>query len=656
MQLTTNDPREQIIMKLGLDPVLAHETLFPHRHTEQTQPFHKQMILDWHSLDPNVLDLIFRGGAKSSIAEEAIVLMSCFRRFHNGLIIGETETRAKERLASIKHEFEFNEDIMAIFGDMKGPKWQETIIELSNGIVLQAYGRGQSLRGVKHLHYRPDIAFLDDLEDEESVRTKEARDKTMDWFTKTLLPAMAPKSRLRMAATPLDNEALAIQIEKKLKWTTRTIPICYIDPDDGKEKSSWPDRYSIEQIKQSRADYESLGKLGTWMQEYMMLPENPADKIFTKDNFIYAQHVRSWQPTYAVYDPARTVKATSANTGKVVGSWVGSKLIIWQSSAKFWKPDEIINDIFETDERFNPIAIGVEEDGLHEFILQPLRHAQIERSHLVPIRPLKAPKGKMDFIKSLQPFFKAHEIEFAGSPEDFAELTQQLLGFPTGKIDAPNALAYFLRLRPGLPIFEDFGARHIQEEIPIVKRCPLYLCLNANQQCTVGCFVQVYDGLFTILADFVFEGDPGAALPLLVRDASARARHPFTAIAPASHFQPYDTIGLRPAGRRIPLDIQSGGDGLRGREELRQSLRRLVHSREALRIASTATWALRAFSGGYARDFGKTEPNEGVYKVLCEGLESFAATLQSGTFTEMDKDVNYAYTADGRRYISALAR
>lgn len=650
-----DDPRQAIIEKLWADPVLAHETLFPHRHSEASQPFHHDLIKDWHSPLPRVLSLIFRDGGKSTIAEEAIVVMACLRKFNNGLIIGETETRAVERLTAIKHELENNEDIHSIFGDPVGPKWQETYIELANGAVLQAYGRGQRLRGVKHLHYRPDIAFLDDLEDEESVRTRESREKTLDWFVKTLLPALTPYPRVRMAATPLDNEALALQLAKLDSWRVRKIPISFVDPGTGEERSSWPQRYSMDWIREQREDYRRLGKWSVWMQEYMMEAENPEDKVFTRDMLTHAAIVRSWQPTFAVYDPARTVNKTSATTGKVVGSWIGPKLVIWEASAKLWRPDEIITDIFDTDEKYSPIAIGVEEDGLHEFIMQPLRHAQTERAHLVPIRPLKAPKGKIDFIKSLQPFFKAREIQFAGSPEAFDEMIAQLLSFPSGKIDAPNALAYFLRLRPGAPIYEDFSERNIQDPLPLAKRYPLYLVVNATRLVVVAALVQVYDGVLTVLADFAAEGDPGSALPSLLREAGATARAPFKVVVPKSHFEPWDQIGLRAAARRVPVDLQMGGDLLKGREEMRAALRRLSHGRASFRLSPAASWTLRALSGGYARDFGKDTPNEGVYRTLCEGLEAFAATLVSGMDASLDENVRYDYAPDGRRYITARA-
>jgi len=646
--------RDDIILHLGRDPLLAHSALFRHRHPEATQHFHKTIIEDWHSDAPRVLDMVFRGGGKSTVAEEAIIVMACLQQFKNGLVIGETEPRAQERLAAIKHEFETNEDLLELFGDLKGRKWQETYIELSNGTVLRAHGRGQSLRGVKHLHYRPDIAFLDDLEDEESVRTPEARQKTMDWFVKTFMPALDPRARVRMAATPLHPEALALKLSRSPDWVVRKYPILYKDAA-GQEAATWPERYSLDWCRNKRREYESLGQRHAWQQEFMCEAENPEDKIFTPDLFRCEPQIKTWQPVYAVYDPARTVKSTSAMTGKIVGSWVNNRLIIWEAAGHLWKPDEIIEDIFNVDARYNPISIGVEEDGLHEFIMQPLRHAQINRGHPVPIRALKAPKGKLDFIRSLQPFFKAGEVIFAGDKLNFQELENQLMSFPSGRIDIPNALAYFLKLRPGIPMFDGFGAVNINEDIPVAQRHPAYLCVNATNSITTAMVVQVYDGMLSVLADFVREGDPGAVLADLIREASVFARKNFTLVAPTRHFQQYDQTGLVGVAKRIPVSINRGGVEVKGRAEIRDMMRKLSHGRPAFRVSTLASWTLRALSGGYAREIGHDHAVEGVYKVLCEGLECFAATLSSGLHDTENEGIRYATTSDGRRYMSALA-
>ena len=60
-------------------------------------------------------------------------------------------------------------------------------------------------------------------------------------------------------------------------------------------------------------------------------------------------------------------------------------------------------------------------------------------------------------------------------------------------------------------------------------------------------------------------------------------------------------------------------------------------------------------SGGYARDAVDALPQDNAYLTLIEPLESFAA-LSFTPKGSLDSELRYAYTADGRRYISALGR
>ena len=70
------------------------------------------------------------------------------------------------------------------------------------------------------------------------------------------------------------------------------------------------------------------------------------------------------------------------------------------------------------------------------------------------------------------------------------------------------------------------------------------------------------------------------------------------------------------------------------------------------RVSKDATWTVRALSGGYARMPDKKEIKEGGYKVIGEALETFAAILAMGL--EDDKDLVYATTRDGRRFLSSM--
>ena len=663
-----DDDRRKLIFEFGLNPVLAHATLFARNHPDPTPRFHREMITDWHGPAPNVLSLAFRGGAKSTLAEEAIVLEAGLQRTKNCLILGESETRAAERLKAVKNHIEQNEYVQTVFDFGPGDVWTDTKITLSNGVMIQALGRSQSLRGVKHLDARPDLVFMDDLEDKESVATPEARRKTLSWFTSTVMPAVDPKHRMRMAATPLHRDALAPTLARSPAWLAKVYPIIHKDADSNWQ-ALWPERFSVEWALRMWEDMKSLGQGEDFVQEYLCQAEDAASRTFTADMIVVKPQPRSWHAVYAIYDPARTTNKQSATTGKVVCSWVGPKLIVWEASAKKWMPDEIVGDMFDVDSRYSPVAIGFEETGLNEWALQPIRTQQIARGVTLPLRPLNAPKGKLDFIRGLQPYFRAGEVEFA---TDLPDLRDQLLGFPTGAIDAPNALAYALRLRLGLPVYENFRADMITSEAK-PARAPLWLAVNSDGRVTTAALAQMHRGRLTVLADWLYEAEPATALPDIIMDASLEnperasaasgkarlltvTREKLSVVIPRGHFEGYSTIGLVGAVRRVPSSPTRGADPAAGREELRALMRRVTHGEPAFAVNDRARWTIRALVGGFARDVDKTEPHENSYRVLMEGLEAFAGLLRAGVAEQDDIEGNFDYTPGGQRYRSARAR
>ncbi len=110
---------------------------------------------------------------------------------------------------------------------------------------------------------------------------------------------------------------------------------------------------------------------------------------------------RTWQAAYAMIDPARTTGSNSATTGWAVWSWVNNRLVVWAADAQFLLPDEIVALAFDIHERYDPVWVGVELDGLEQFLLQPLRHEMVRRGTYLPVRGVRAPRGKLDFITGL---------------------------------------------------------------------------------------------------------------------------------------------------------------------------------------------------------------------------------------------------------------
>jgi hypothetical protein len=193
----------------------------------------------------------------------------------NVLIIGSNADRANDRLRAIKHELETNELLVELYGDLRGSVWNEGRIVLANGVCIQAFGRGQALRGVKHHDARPDLCFVDDCEEEEHVRSPEARQETLRWFMTELVPALDNHARLRVAATPLDREALSMVLARQSGWITKAYPIEYIDAQ-GVHRAAWPSRFPLKWVEEKREGFQSLGLQAEFSQEFLCVPEDPA--------------------------------------------------------------------------------------------------------------------------------------------------------------------------------------------------------------------------------------------------------------------------------------------------------------------------------------------------------------------------------------------
>ncbi len=358
-----------------------------------------------------------------------------------------------------------------------------------------------------------------------------------------------------------------------------------------------------------------------------------------------------------IYDPARTnIPGKSCATGKVVASWVSGRLHVWEASQNFWLPDEIIDDVFKSNEQWNPISIGIEETGLNQFLMQPLRQAQISRGS-IPLRPRNPPRGpgKEQFLLRLQPFFASGEVIFHGPRAAFQKLIDELLGFPYGLKDTINALAYMLEVKQGEPVCSRFSPAHVIGEPRIPPWAPKNLVLHSDGRDTTGILVSYHKELLTILADWHEFGPPGHCVPSIVQAARLAAGGQINAQAPPAHFEKYDVIGLLPAARSAGLTITKGGDIIKGRDEMQRLMQGTLGQAPTFQVAQQASWTLRALSGGYCIEAGKTEAERGPYRLIGEALESFAAGLEALKQEADDSSLNYQVTPDGRRYLSAGA-
>lgn len=185
--------------KLGaIDLEFFGRAYFPHYFKKPSPAFHKDLDRIWQegvlkghfpltARDAREIDTLEgckrvvaapRGHAKSTnLTFKGTMHAVLYQYKHYPIIISDSSDQAEGFLDNIRAEFEENEAIREDFGDLVGKVWRNDVIVTKNGIKVEAIGSGKKIRGRKHRNWRPDLLILDDIENDENVRTPEQRKK-----------------------------------------------------------------------------------------------------------------------------------------------------------------------------------------------------------------------------------------------------------------------------------------------------------------------------------------------------------------------------------------------------------------------------------------------------------------------------------------------
>jgi hypothetical protein len=656
-----------LIQELSQDRALASAMLFSHRHIDETPPFHVELLDDWASPTELMVREAFREGAKSTLAEESIITEAAFGNFHYCLLIGETYDKTLDRMRAIKYELTNNDRLINIFGRQRGDVWNENEIVLRNGVKIQALGWEQEIKSYKHLQWRPDRALLDDIETIERTRDSDVVELNWRRLYRELIPAMDKRCRIRWIGTPLAADCMIVRARASAFWDSKQYPICNGEIDDAATVALWPARYPMDWIRNKRDLFEEAGDLKGFYQEYMLVPHTIHVRPFDADMLKSAESDRfKHLPRYVQYDPARTANVEkSARSGKVVVSFSGSKIIVRKSQGEFWMPDALQNDIIEETRESRPLWVGIEKNSLDEWLLQPLRALMLKSGVFVPLVPMNAPQDsdKQQFIMSLQPFLQAGDIQLIGGREQHKKLVEEITNFPAGKNDVLNALALALRLRPGMPVYEDFGADNILSMFKPSPLLPMQLAVNATGSENCFALLQIDGNHMHVFRDWVQPGSPDDAIRAvsmaikLAFPGHAKLIEPW---APGEVFDNWARTQILSAVRRIGGTPSRGEYASKCRGALNDLIRTSRHDHRLLTVSPEAFHTINALSGGYCVKVGANgRPSEQAeanhYRTLVEGIESLTAYVVQGISGGAElPGATYATTADGRRYATSL--
>lgn len=623
----------------------------------------------WSSADEFVSIEAFREGAKTTLSEEFLLMEAGFKNFKYCLIFGETYTKACQRIAAMKHEILTNTKLSTMFGNLKGGRndaWAENKILLSNGVLIEAHGWEEEIRGFKHNDMRPDRAYLDDIENIENTRDTATVDKNWKKIHLQLMPAMDKEfGKIRMTGTPLADDCLLARAEASSSWVSAKFPICDRDIDDPAAQSLWEERYPLKWIKEKRDQYAKEGMLREFMQEYMLVAAGSQGKPFTEDMLRFEELAPiTFAPKKVIMDPARTVEVKKSDqTGEVVLSRVGTRIYVHESGAHYWQPDEIIKGAFDLSQRHGDAEVVIEKNSLDNWLMQPIRAHALTTGQFIDVRPINAPQemDKAAFIMGLRPFFIAGDIIIVGGRAKHQQLVSQILNFPSGKRDVLNALAYALRVFAGIPIYGDFGSANICSDTVLNRNDHLILGCNATGTETTAALMAVNGRYTTVLADWVSPLMPNDAIPDIV--ALIRAVYPGKKVVAWAPADVFDQVGRNPliaALKSSGLTPNRAENSVMSRSALSPLIRTEMNGRRMFLVDENAQHTMKAMADGYhwpIKSGGErgSEPTKNSAKTLVEGIETVAFAVG-----QMEKGVaklgSNAVNSTGTPYLSALPK
>lgn len=254
-----------------------------------TPQFHREAWELYSSSHSSCMVIAPRDHAKSTgLTFDYILAEVLFRRSDYVILIGSTEDKAAEQLSNISEELHENKDLREEFGVQSFETEQKTeiIVIMDDGHRFRILARGaeQKIRGAMWKGKRPNLIVCDDMEDDEQVESSNRRLKFRRWFFRAAKQALSKGGRIRVHGTILHEDSLLSRLRKNSVWKHQFYKAH--EAYDDFSNILWPQRWTEEQLRLKRREFEEDGDASGYAQEFLNDPQDMADAYLRPQQFL----------------------------------------------------------------------------------------------------------------------------------------------------------------------------------------------------------------------------------------------------------------------------------------------------------------------------------------------------------------------------------
>ena len=490
--------------KLGaIDMEFFGRAYFPHYFSKPSPEFHRELDAIWQqgvlkgrypltAADTKMISRLPgtrravaapRGHAKSTnLTFKGTMHSTLYGYKHYPIIISDSSEQAEGFLDNIRVEFEENTAILEDFGVLAGSVWRSNVLLTKTNIKIEAIGSGKKIRGRKHRNWRPDLIILDDVENDENVRTPEQRKKLKDWFDKavskcgddytdiiyigTLLhyDSLLAKTLTNPAYRSIKYKAVIQFSQADDLWQQWETIFTDLSNDDRESEALaffqahktamlegtqvlWEEKLSYYDLMVMRV---SEGE-ASFNSEEQNEPINPDDCLFMEEWFDYYNEaeVNFGDPAFDFFgfiDPSLgKTKRSDFSAIVTLAKHKGSGyMYVVDADIERRHPDRIIADVLAKERWLRASfghgyrKLGAETNQFQWFLKEELAKASAKAGLYLPIEEVQQTSDKVMRVQTLQPDVKNKYIKFNRRHK---RLLEQLTQFPMGAHDdGPDAL------------------------------------------------------------------------------------------------------------------------------------------------------------------------------------------------------------------------
>lgn len=495
---------EGLRRKLGaIDMEFFGRAYFPHYFSRPSPEFHRELDAIWQqgvlkgrypltaadtktiSRLPGVRRAVAapRGHAKSTnLTFKGTMHSTLYGYKHYPIIISDSSEQAEGFLDNIRVEFEENTAILEDFGPLAGSVWRSNVLVTKTNIKIEAIGSGKKIRGRKHRNWRPDLIILDDVENDENVRTPEQRKKLKDWFDKAVSKCGDDYTDIVYIGTLLHYDSLlaktlanpayrSIKYKAVIRFSQaddlwqqwETIFTDLSNDDREADALAFFQAYKTAMLEGTQVLWEeklsyydlmvmrvSEGE-ASFNSEEQNEPINPDDCLFMEEWFDYYNEaeVNFGDPAFDFFgfiDPSLgKTKRSDFSAIVTLAKHKGSGyMYVVDADIERRHPDRIIADVLAKERWLRASfghgyrKLGAETNQFQWFLKEELAKASAKAGLYLPIEEVQQTSDKVMRVQTLQPDVKNKYIKFNRRHK---RLLEQLTQFPMGAHDdGPDAL------------------------------------------------------------------------------------------------------------------------------------------------------------------------------------------------------------------------